>query len=87
MGEHISHNGAAARGEPLTEREAIGRALWLVEEKYSEPAGSVCVDSIQLIEGTQSTLHLHSLSRRTYELDLTLQDDLVTLARIKRARP
>ena len=86
MGQRLRDERNSSRVvQPLDEGEAVSRARWLIEQKYGESAELLHLDSVEIIGGTRSVICMHSSSGWAYELDLELNEGLVTLARIKRS--
>lgn len=86
MAARLQDDGSATPAKALTEAEVDARARWLVSQRYQEVSDSLTLTSIETRADGTASIIFNAPSGWTYELDLSLDEALVTVARVKRSK-
>jgi hypothetical protein len=86
MASRLNDSRETTATEFLTDVEAEARARWLLSRRYGENDGSLVLETIETRDDGTATVSFSSPSQWEYEVDLILEDGIVTMARVKRSR-
>jgi hypothetical protein len=83
MASRLNDGRETTATEFLADVEAEARARWLLSRRCGEN-GSLVLETIETRDDGTATVSFSSPSQWEYEVDLILEDGIVTLARVKR---
>lgn len=72
--------------EPLTDNEVENRGRWFIQARYGEDSGQLETSSVEITGGHSATVVLVSRTGWSYECDLAIESQLVTIGRVKKFR-